>query len=281
MGWMHSDLIIKTMNTFKQMKKYKNILFGFLLIFVATGISAQHQELYSHEIFVNNNDTLQYRMLLPKDFSKDTQYPLVLFLHGAGERGNNNKSQLVHGSKLFADESNRDNFPAIVIFPQCPKEDYWANLKMDRSTNPRAIKFPLDIEPTKALNLVMQLMDDMTKKSFVKKNQVYVGGLSMGGMGTFEILNRKPDMFAAAFTICGGGNPEAVITYANNTALWVFHGAKDDVVDPQLSIDMVSAYLKAGGKPNFTLYANDNHNSWDSAFAEPDLLSWLFSNTKQ
>ncbi|HMC01708.1 MAG TPA: hypothetical protein VKN14_11800, partial [Flavobacteriaceae bacterium] len=99
--------------------------------------------------------------------------------------------------------------------------------------------------------------------------------------GTFEILYRKPDMFTAAFAICGAGNPETVKTYANKTELWVFHGAKDDVTNPQFSIDMVSAYLKAGGNPNFTLYADDNHNSWDSAFAEPELLPWLFSKSKK
>ena len=102
----------------------------------------------------------------------------------------------------------------------------------------------------------------------------------MGGMGTFEILYRKPETFAAAFAICGGGNAETVSKYASNTPLWVFHGAKDDLVDPQLSIAMVSADLKAGGKPNFNLYADANHNSWDSAFAEPQLLPWLFSKSK-
>jgi predicted peptidase len=280
MDWTLSDLTINTMNTLKYIIKYKELLFVFLLFFVPNSINAQHQELYSYEIFVSNNDTLQYRMLLPKDFSKDRKYPLILFLHGSGERGNNNQSQLIHGSKLFADESNRNDFPAIIIFPQCPKIDYWANLSVDRNTKPITRKFLLDEEPTKSLYLVMELMEAMTNKSFVKKDQVYVGGLSMGGMGTFEILFRKPDMFAASFAICGGGNPEGAKSYANKTALWVFHGAKDDVVDPQLSIDMVSAYLKAGGTPNFTLYANDNHNSWDSAFAEPDLLPWLFSNFK-
>jgi predicted peptidase len=219
-------------------------------------------------------------MLLPKFFSKDKQYPLVLFLHGAGERGNDNNSQLIHGSKLFTNEINRDSFPAIVIFPQCSKNDYWANLMVDRSTKPISREFPLDVEPTKALNLVMKLMDDMTNKSFVNRSQVYVGGLSMGGMGTFEILYRKPYMFAAAFAICGGGNPEAAKTYADKTALWVFHGAKDDVVEPHLSIDMVSAILKEGGFPKFTLYDFANHNSWDPAFEEPELLSWLFSNKK-
>ena len=266
--------------TLKHTSNIKKFLLGFLVVFISNIIVAQHQELYSYEVYVSNVDTLQYRMLLPKDFTKDKLYPLVLFLHGAGERGNDNKTQLVHGSKLFTDESNRENFPAIIIFPQCPKNDYWAKTNVDRSTKPISRNFPLNIGSTKALNLVMELMDDLTSKPFVNKSKVYIGGLSMGGMGTFEIVYRKPDMFAAAFAICGGGNPKSVKAYAKTTALWVFHGAKDDVVDPQLSIDMVSAYLKAGGKPNFNLYADDNHNSWDSAFAEPDLLSWLFSKSK-
>ncbi|MGE5943354.1 MAG: prolyl oligopeptidase family serine peptidase [Flavobacteriales bacterium] len=257
-----------------------NILF---LFFILMGIksSAQHQELYELKTFIDNTDTLNYRILYPKDFSEDKQYPLVLFLHGAGERGSNNASQLTHGSKLFASENNREVFPAIVVFPQCPQDDYWANASIDRSTKPLTIKFYNGGQPTKALGLVMQLMDTMVAESFVDKQKVYVGGLSMGGMGTFEILYRKSDMFAAAFAICGGGNTEVAEAYAKTIDLWIFHGAKDDVVVPQFSIDMVSAILNYGGKPNFTLYADDNHNSWDSAFAEPKLLPWLFSKSKK
>lgn len=252
-----------------------------LLILVFLGMKLHAQDsVYKAENFIQNQDTLQYRILFPKDFDETIQYPLVLFLHGAGERGNDNIKQLTHGSKLFANDMNRGAFPAIVIFPQCPQEDYWSNVTLDRSTNPISFKFPLNEPPTKDLNLVMLLMEDYLSQPYVNKEKIYVGGLSMGGMGTFEILSRKPDMFAAAFSICGGGNPEAVETYANKTNLWVFHGANDDIVNPQLSVDMVSAYLKAGGKPNFTLYAEDNHNSWDSAFAEPKLLTWLFSNSK-
>jgi predicted peptidase len=91
---------------------------------------------------------------------------------------------------------------------------------------------------------------------------------------------KNPNLFAAAFIICGAGNPEATKAYAKTTPLWVFHGAKDDVVNPQSSVSMVSGILKYGGKPNFNLYAKDGHNSWDSAFAEPQLLPWLFSNKK-
>ena len=253
-----------------------------LLLILVVGFSSllKAQEQFSEELYIKNNDTLQYRMLLPKDFSEDKKYPVVLFLHGAGERGSDNQKQLTHGSKLFLDKINRGAFPAIVIFPQCPKEDYWANANVDRSSYPLNITFPKDKAPTKALSLVMNLMDDMIKKPYVETNKVYVGGLSMGGMGTFEILYRKPDMFAAAFAICGGGNTETVSAFAKKVPMWIFHGAKDDVVTPQHSVTMVKAILDAGGKPNFTLYANDNHNSWDSAFAEPELLTWLFSNTK-
>ena len=239
------------------------------------------QELYDSDVLIQGKDTLKYRIMYPKVFSKDKQYPLVLFFHGAGERGNDNQRQLTHGSALFASQENRESFPAIVIFPQCVPESYWSNAKVDRTSYPISLEYPLNEPPTKSLQLVLDLMDDITTKPYVNANQVYVGGLSMGGMGTFEILSRRPDMFAAAIAICGGGNPELAQNYATKTAMWVFHGANDNVVAPQLSLEMVNAILNYGGKPNFTLYAKDNHNSWDSAFAEPELLSWLFSNSKK
>jgi len=259
-------------------KKYLIVLLGFYMFNITL---AQSKKLFKYEHFITQSDTLNYRILLPKHFDENKPYPLVLFLHGAGERGDDNIKQLVHGSSLFAKRKNRRKYPAIVIFPQCPENDYWSNVTIDRSTNPYITDFPLDNAPTKSLNLVMQLLDELTTKPFVNKDRIYVGGLSMGGMGTFEILYRKPTLFAAAFSICGGGNVNNVPLYAKNTPLWVFHGAKDDLIDPQLSITMVSAYLKAGGKPNFSLYSKDNHNSWDSAFSEPKLLPWLFSNQKQ
>jgi len=249
-------------------------------IFMSCAVLAQRQKMYKYEHFIYQDDTLNYRMLLPKHFDSTKHYPLILFLHGAGERGNDNEKQLVHGSSLFTERKNRRKFPAIVIFPQCPQNDYWANVTVDRSKHPYGFEFHSDEKPTKSLNLVMHLIDDMITKPFVDNNRVYVGGLSMGGMGTFEILYRKPEIFAAAFAICGAGTPNTAEKYATNTPLWVFHGAKDDLVDPQFSLSMVSAYLKAGGKPNFNLYADDNHNSWDDALAEPKLLPWLFSKSK-
>lgn len=257
----------------------KKIIFSCCLFLSFFGAISQIAEvsLFEKKQFIKELDTLQYRILYPLNFSEEKVYPLVLFLHGAGERESDNETQLTHGSALFLTNESRTNFPAIVVFPQCPKNDYWANLTADRTTKPITFEFKNGEKPTKSLGLVIGLLDDLLTKSYTNKKKVYVMGLSMGGMGTFEILNRKPTTFAAAIPICGGGSPETTASYATTTALWIFHGAKDDVVSPQLSIGMVSGILNAGGNPNFTLYSNDNHNSWDSAFAEPNLLPWLFS----
>ena len=260
------------------MIKNKSLLTFCFLLMVIT-INSQNN-LFKKEVFIKGSDSLNYRILYPENFSENENYPLVLFLHGAGERGNDNEKQLVHGSKLFTKKINRGAFPAIVIFPQCPKNSYWSNAEVDRSNYPIKLTFPENKPPTKPMELVMDLLDEFSNKPFVQKEKIYVGGLSMGGMGTFEILARKPDAFAAAFAICGGGNLQLVKNYATKVDLWIFHGANDNVVDPKNSVDIVNEILKNNGKPNFTLYADANHNSWDPAFAEPDLLQWLFSKTK-
>lgn len=257
------------------------ILFTWFLLFVVIGGSAQWQSNYEHKSFTLNQDTLNYRVMYPLGFSENSSYPVVLFLHGAGERGNANQKQLVHGGSLFSEPQNRQNYPAIVIFPQCPTDSFWSNASIDRSKKGRGkLMFRNGGEPTKSMHLVVKLMDSIVKKSFVKDDQVYVIGLSMGGMGTFEILSRRPQMFAGAIPICGGGNVEAAAAYAKGVPLWVVHGAKDDVVDPDFSLEMVRGILAAGGHPRFTLYDDANHNSWDSIFSEPDFMSWLFTKKR-
>ncbi|MEJ1222311.1 prolyl oligopeptidase family serine peptidase [Sediminicola sp. 1XM1-17] len=261
--------------------KYKDSLVAFLILMAPIIAVAQMSELYEKEIFIDKQDTLRYRIMWPENFNESKEYPLVLFLHGAGERGNDNTSQLVHGSSIFADEYNRRNYPAIVIFPQCPKDDYWSNVKVDRSrTGIKKFKFKDQGTPTKAMGTLLEFMDGMMDKPFVKKDQLYVAGLSMGGMGTFEILSRRPDLFAAAMPICGGGNPKSVSEYATNIPIWAFHGAKDDVVSPLFTIKMIEEIIEQGGTPKFSLYDTANHNSWDPAFGEPNFLSWLFSHKR-
>lgn len=231
----------------------------------------------------NNEVTLPIQTLYPNDFQSTKKYPLVLFLHGAGERGSDNEKQLVHGSKLFLDEKNREAFPAVVIFPQCPSEDYWSNVDIERNkeTNKRTFTFGSGGEETTAMQSVLSLLDSMINLPFIDTDRVYVGGLSMGGMGTFEMLSRRPNVFAAAITICGGGNPESVKNYATKVPLWIFHGAQDDVVPPTYSQQMADAIQASGGRAKLTIYPEANHNSWDPTFAEPELFSWLFSQSKK
>lgn len=242
---------------------------------------AQVNGAFDKGTYLQKTDTLPYRILFPKKFDPSKKYPLVIVLHGAGERGNNNEAQLAYGPKLFLTDSIRDNYPAIVVYPQCPKSSYWSNVKIDTNeVGKRQFHFQEGGEPTVAMRSLLGLVDQLVDKPFVSKKQVYIGGLSMGGMGTFEMLRRKPKLFAAAFTICGGDNTNNASKYAKKVPLWIFHGNNDSVVPVDHSMVMADAVRNNGGDPKLTIYPGVDHNSWDNAFAEPQLIPWLFSHSK-
>lgn len=255
-----------------------------IVIMLMTGnfVQAQDMSLYKKEWLINDNDTLPYRILLPENYNAAKKYPVIFFLHGAGERGNDNEKQLVHGAKLFLKDSIRKNYPAIVVFPQCSERSFWSSVsfRFDSVTKKRSFEFSASAEPTIAMQLLLKLTDKVFNEFPVKKDQVYVMGLSMGGMGTFELANRKQNVFAAAMPICGGGAAETAPALTK-TNWWVFHGAKDDVVLPVYSDIMVDALKKVNANVKYTVYPSANHNSWDPAFAEPELMHWLFSNKKK
>ncbi|MCB9292133.1 MAG: beta-glucosidase BglX [Lewinellaceae bacterium] len=222
--------------------------------------------------------TLNYRILYPYDFDENKRYPLVLFLHGRGESGDDNEKQLVHGSKLFLD--SLDKYPAVVIFPQCPETDYWSNIdRVQKDDGSLQFTFPADRPPNPSLAAVMDLAGRELAKPYIDENRLYVTGLSMGGMGTFELLWRMPEKIAAAAPICGGGAPEKA-SAMTDIPIWIFHGMKDDVVPPGFSIRMLKAIQQRGGLAKITLYPEANHNAWDPALAEPDFLPWMFSQYK-
>ena len=242
---------------------------------------AQDNSAFDRGSYTTKTDTLAYRILFPQKFDPAKKYPLLLVLHGAGERGNDNNAQLKYGPKLLLNDSIRQNYPAIVVMPQCPNNSFWANAKVEQNAAGKYIfKFAEGGEPTAAMHALLGLVDQMLDKPYVNKKRVYIGGLSMGGMGTFEILRRKPNVFAAAFAICGGDNTNNVTKYAKKVPLWIFHGQKDSVVPFEHSQVVVDALVAAGATPKFTIYPNDDHNSWDDAFAEPDFMHWLFSHSK-
>ena len=249
----------------------KKILFS--ILFVSQTIVLCQE--FSKELFVSDKDSLPYRLLLPKNFDNDKKYPLIIFLHGAGERGNDNELQLVHGKDLFINMNKNNTFPSIVVFPQCSKNSYWANVS--RINN--SFSFLGDPTENKSLKLVEGMINELQSDFKINSNQIYVGGLSMGGMGTFELVYRNPDMFAAAFAICGGANPK-IGEKISKTNWRIYHGDKDFVVPVKLSIDMYNSIKSFNKNVYLKIYPNVNHNSWDNVFREPDLFKWLFSNSK-
>jgi len=255
----------------------KKLNIAIILSLLLTSAFAQDLSKYKKEHFIHGTDTLKYRALYPENFDATKKYPVVFFLHGRGESGNDNEKQLTHGGKMFLTDSFRKNFPAIVIFPQCAEDSYWANVEIEEAGGKRFFTFVKGGRPTKSMALVLGLVNKVEKETYTDKSKIYIGGLSMGGMGTFEVLRRKPQTFAAAFAICGGDNEVNVKKY-KNTPLWIFHGGLDDIVSPQFSYSVYRELKKLGHEPKFTIYPKANHNSWDPAFAEPELMPWLFSH---
>ena len=253
------------------------LLFSF---FLCNFIFSQDNNVFLYKQFIDGQDTLNYRLLVPKDFEKSKKYPLHLFLHGYGERGSDNNLQLKYIAKLFTDKKNRSQYKSFAVLPQFPDGDSWTNREKVSSNNNMYYKFFENKKPTKSLSLVIKLMDSLVKTSNVNTERVYATGLSNGGMGTFEMLYRRPDMFAAATPICGGAQPETAKLFAKKTPVWIFHGSEDNVVHPLYSVKMVEAIIEAGGTPKFTLYDNVNHDSWLNAFKDKDFFKWIYSKNK-
>ncbi len=210
---------------------------------------------------------LPYRLRLPSNFdSKKGPYPLLIFLHGAGERGTDNRAQLVHGKPLM--EQAADRYGCLVVAPQCPPEKLWAGHHWSDEN------LSLTAQPSGPMRLLMKLIDQMETDYPIDSDRVYIMGLSMGGFGTWDAIQRYPERFAAAAPICGGGDP-ALVERIKNTPIWAFHGEIDSVVPVSRSRRMVDGLKKLGGKIRYSEYPGVYHGSWNNAFAEPELLDWM------
>lgn len=239
--------------------------------------TAQDLSVYQKKWLINENDSMPYRLLLPENFDPSKNYPVVFFLHGSGERGNDNESQLAHAGKVFASDKFRSTYNAIVVFPQAQTNGYWSNVERheeDKNLLKRYV-FKNGGEPTRDMSMLIRLVKYILKEYHPLKEQIYVGGLSMGGMGTFELVSRMPGTFAKAFPICGGAQTGLALKLSG-TKWRVYHGMKDDVVSYTFSSNMVKAMKKSGIDVTLTLFPDANHNAWDPALADKKLMPWLF-----
>jgi predicted peptidase len=223
----------------------------------------------------------KYQVFVPENWSPKQKWPIILFLHGAGERGDDGLLQTVAGLP-HAIRIDRSRFPTVVVMPQCLRESWWPAPQMEEvalaALNAATVEFKGDPKRT------------------------YLTGLSMGGYGSWDIASRYPGKFAAVVVVCGGisppdrlvklhpelaktgypDDPKSYTEVANKigkTPVWIFHGADDPTVPPDCSRKMNKALKAAGGNVRYTEYAGVGHNSWDKAYAEPDLMSWLLSKS--
>jgi predicted peptidase len=189
--------------------------------------------------------SLKYLVYLPQGYNKKGEsWPLIVFLHGAGERGDDLEKVKTQGIPKIL--QNKMDFPFVVVSPQCPKDAWW----------------------TEYSSTLKKLIDHIKAEYNIDASRVYLTGLSMGGFGTWYMGERYPDEFAAIAPICGGG--EAFLANRLKMPIWVFHGAKDDVVPVKRSQEMVDAVKAAGGDVKFTVYPELGHGCWDAAYGDEE-----------
>ena len=227
-------------------------------------------------VFTNaTGETLNYREYRSKGLMSLKKYPLVIFLHGAGERSTDNVSQLANGTQYIISYSERTKQPMIFIAPQCPPNQQWVNTPWEAASH------TMPAEPSVSMRLTIELIQSMVKKNpMVDAKRIYVMGLSMGGYGTWDAIQRHPELFAAAMPICGGGDPQFAAKI-KDVPVWAFHGDKDVCVQPQRTKTMIEAIQKAGGKPNYTAFPEQGHVCWDEAFKDDAVMKWFFSQRKK
>lgn len=247
----------------------KPILFFTIILALPAFAPTGAQPLFDKLIYTHGNETLPYRFLKPDQIDPEKRYPLLIFLHGAGERGKDNEVHIQHIAGLFSDPEISARYASYVLAPQCPEDMMWAS--HDRTENGLGMR----LKPTRPMAMVISLIGKIEKEFPVDRSRIYVTGLSMGGYGTWDLIARFPDRFAAAVPICGGGDPRTAARI-RHIPIWAFHGALDRVVAARQSRIMVKALQDAGASPGYTEYPDVGHESWVYAYREPHLLPWMF-----
>jgi len=226
------------------------------------------------------NETVEfrYRLLRPASVAGDgrdgQRYPLVLFLHGAGERGNDNVKQLKYLPTWLADPALRQRHPCFVLAPQCRMDERWVDVSWADATST-----PQPTTPTIDLAAATKALEETLVREAIDPARIYLTGLSMGGYGTWDLAARMPDRFAAILPVCGGGD-ERVADRIAALPIWCFHGDADTAVPVDRSRTMIAAVKAADGRPIYSELPGVGHDSWTPAYRDRFVLDWLFSQRR-
>ncbi len=237
------------------MMKMRKYLIVLVLCCIAGKLHSQYEILHypvQVEKELQTSEYLtRYLLFLPENYNSEKNWPVLLFLHGSGERGDNLELVKKHGPPKLAFELN---LPFIIVSPQCMAGKRW-------ETKP-----------------LIELMEHILSEHPADRQRIYLTGLSMGAFGTWELASAYPDFFAAVVPVCGGGNPDDACNLWN-TPVWVFHGDGDEIVPPERSREMVNALKDCNGKVKFTIYPETGHDSWTRTYANPKLYNWLLNHS--
>ncbi len=230
----------------------------------------EREKILVPRVFKNRSgETLLYRVFIPQNYDAKKKYPLVLYLHGGGGRGNDNRKQVDGGNgyliDFFTGDEPQARDPSLVVAPQSPMQEGW--IEYD------------SITPTRQVRLVYELIGELQKTYGIDSARIYVAGQSMGGFGTFAIISEYPNMFAAGVALCGGGDP-AKVSRLVKTPIWAFHSANDETVPVERSRTITAAIKKAGGQARYTEYPDVDHLIWARVVKETELLPWLFAQRR-
>lgn len=246
-------------------------------------------EAMSAETFTAKDGTvLPYRIYVPEGYDKEKEYSFLLFLHGAGDRGDDNEKQIsvnmgmveriVNGESVtISGESVDLSGEFIIVAPQCAKEKQWVDTPWGKKPDP---SYSLDeIAQSQYMTAVVELLSEIEEKYSINENRMYITGLSMGGFGTWDLLMRYPEKWAAGIPM-GGGADLSRADILKDIPIWTFHQMLDTVVSSEGTQNIVKEIIKLGGNIKFTPYFENRHNAWDYGYVEEDLLTWLYSHTK-
>ena len=246
------------------------VIIAFMLTAMA---AASAQSKFEPKVFESSEGIqLNYQELKPIDTAKEKKYPLVIFLHGMGERGDDNKTQLTHGSQMFLNPANQEKYPAYVLFPQCPETAFWAYARPTLNMKAEDKMPPI-------FQAVKEMIDKYLAYPDIDTQRVYIMGLSMGGMATFDMVARFPEIFAAAVPICGAVDPSRLAA-TKGVNFRIFHGDADRVVPVICSRMAYKALREADVDVEYYEFPGCDHASWNPAFNRPDFMEWLFKQKK-
>ena len=264
----------------KEKRDMKNIIFALALIVATCASYAQQpneqlRKQFAKCYFTDTcNTVLPYRLLTPLNIDSTKQYPVVLFLHGAGERGNDNETQLTYMDKIFGSSSFRQKYPCYVIIPQCAENFRWC--ETDWTLPSHTIPDTISVY----LNAANQLLDSIVKAVNADTSRLYITGMSMGGFGTWDLISRYPDKFAAAVPICGGADLNMACRL-KDMPIKTFHGSVDKLVKVTRTRNMTIAIHKCGGnKIDYTELTGKGHLIWNQVYNMPSTFQWMFAQKK-